>query len=35
MFKKNIKQLQSSDDIVIEDTKTNRMICKTIKIFTK
>ena len=30
----NIKQLQSSDDLVIEDTKNNRLICKTIKIFT-
>ena len=30
----NIKQLQLSDDLVFEDTKNNRMICKTIKIFT-
>ena len=30
----SVKQLQIRDDLVIEDTKKSRMICKTIKIFT-
>ena len=30
----NVKQLQSSDDLVIEDTENNCLICKTKKIFT-